>query len=142
MWVTLKSATLFSIYSKLRTMKDIFSKLVLVFVLSLTMLSCGPGWRAHNSGRDDSYSYSMKILFDRSFTMYQFDSLCVADTIPPMLDKWKKADFYDYETNQKLVEYYYIKRLGNNESFYRLLKEDEETYNILKRVVYGTKKED
>lgn len=123
-------------------MKNTLSKIVLVFLLGLTLLSCGPAWRArHNNGRSDQYAYTMQILFDRNFTLYQFDSLCVADTIPPSLTKWKVADFYDYETNYKVLEFYYIKRLGNNESFYRLLKVDEETYNIIKRVVYATEKE-
>ena len=122
-------------------MERIFTKTMIVFVLFVTALSCGPGRRIQNNTQE-RYSYSMQILFDKNFSLYQFDSLCVADTIPRGLEKWRKADFNDYETKRLVVEYYYIKRLGKNEAVYRLLKENEETYNILKRVVYVTKKEE
>ena len=122
-------------------MKKTTTKFIIFLALLIVFLSCGPGRKVQNNN-NGVYSYSMQILFDKSFSLYQFDSLCVADTLPRGLEKWRKADFYDFETEQKLLEYYYIKRLGNNETVYRLLKEDEKTYNVLKRVVYVTKKED
>ena len=90
----------------------------------------------------ENYGVTMKIVFDRQFNLHQFDSLCVADTLPVLLTKWRKITIDDYETDRTLEEYLYIKRLGKNESTYRLIKENEELYNINKRVVYETREEE
>lgn len=121
-------------------------KILTVLLVTVSIFGCGPLRRlCHKNNNDDQsgkYAYSMQIVFDKKFNLYQFDSLCVADTLPILLTKWRKISVQDYESKETIEEYLYIKRLGKNESTYRLIKEDEETYNINKRVVYGAKKED
>lgn len=112
----------------------------LILLLGLLLFSCGPGKKVVDI--NPQYSYAMQILFEKDFSLAQFDSLCLVDTIPSILKKWKTATFSDYETGKPMVEYYFIKRLGHNESFYRLIPQNDTIYNIYKRVVYGTKKED
>ena len=113
---------------------------LIIFIFAMLAVACCP--TKHLPQNNDNLSgYSMKILFDKDFTYYQFDSLCVADTLPVNLNKWKANPAVDYETGKKIDQYFYIKRLGRNESFYRLIKRNEEIYNVFKRVVYG-KKED
>ena len=131
----------FDIYSKTKTMKNL-KRFLVVVSLFFFMIGCGPGKHLPQN-QDNNLSYSMQILFEKNFTMYQFDSLCVADTLPINFEKkWiKNQSLYDYETNKPIEQYYYIKRLGQNESFYRLIIIDEETYNVFKRVVYGKKEE-
>ena len=124
-------------------MKNLRNFLVVVFLFFL-MIGCGPGrhLQQNQNNVDTTLSYSMQILFEKNFSLYQFDSLCFADTLPRNFDKWvKNQNLYDYETNKPIEQYYYIKRLGPNESFYRLIIIDEETYNVFKRVIYGKKEE-
>lgn len=127
-------------------MKNTIFKILTVLVIMGSIIGCGPLRRLchKNTDEDNSgkYSYTMQIVFDRQFTPYQFDSLCVADTLPVSLNKWRKISIQDYESKETIYEYLYIKRLGKNESTYRLIIEDESTYNIYKRIVYGTRKED
>jgi uncharacterized protein YceK len=88
-----------------------------------------------------TYGTSMRILYDRDFTRAQFDSICVADTIPMNLELWKAYSSRDYETSAVITEYMYIKRLGANEELFRLMIKEEDLYNIYKRITYGNKEE-
>jgi hypothetical protein len=82
----------------------------------------------------------MRILYDKDFTYAQFDSICVADAIPMNLEQWKAYTSRDYETNNIITEYMFIKALeANGEVIYRLMIVDEDTYNIYKRITYGNK---
>ena len=124
-----------------------FLKILAVSLITLNIIGCGSLRKIchkNNSGVEqvENYGVTMKIVFDRQFNLHQFDSLCVADTLPVLLTKWRKITIDDYETDRTLEEYLYIKRLGKNESTYRLIKENEELYNINKRVVYETREEE
>lgn len=114
------------------------------FLLSLLLITSvsGCGLLCKQKQKDpETYGTSMRILYDKDFTYKQFDSICVADTIPNNLELWKPYSQFDYETNKAITEYLYIKRLGVNEEIYRLMVIDEDTYNIYKRITYGTKEE-
>lgn len=46
---------------------------------------------------------------EQVFNKRQLDSAFVADTLDPNLKNWLNATFVDYETNEKIVKYLYIK---------------------------------
>lgn len=50
---------------------------------------------------------------EQVFNQRQLDSAFVADTLNPNLDEWIVANFVDYETNEKIVKYLYIKENTN-----------------------------
>lgn len=107
-------------------------KRFIIILLSVSLLlftSCGPGKRTV----DTEKSTSMKMLIDTTFTMHQFDSLCVADTISPDYKNWLVMAFLDYETNNVIYEYIYIKHINEDEIMYRLIVDDKE-YKIIKRL--------
>ena len=118
-------------------MKNI-RKLLLWFIVIASVTSCG---LFHKQPQNYTYGTSMRILYERDFTRAQFDSLCVADTIPANLKLWKSQSFRDYETNKLMKEYLYIKRLGSDEELFRLMMPTDTTYNIYKRITYGNKEE-
>lgn len=120
----------------MKAFKTFFLTLAVIF----SMTGCGLLCKQKQT-QPATYGTSMRILYDREFTYRQFDSICVADTIPINLDLWKKLTSVDYETNKAIDEYLYIKRLGVNEELFRLMIIDEDTYNIYKRITYGTKEE-
>ena len=105
--------------------QSIISFIILIFLT----LSCGTVRKTNTIEN----STSMKILLDTTFTKFQFDSLCVADTLNPNYKEWLIMSFVDYETNKTINEYTYIKTLNEDEIMYRLII-DETEYNIIKRL--------
>lgn len=109
-----------------------------MLAISFSLFGCGIFKKAATV--PETYGASMRILYDREFTYAQFDSICVADTIPMNLELWKAYSQRDFETNNVITEYLYIKRLGlGGEELFRLMIIDEDKYNIYKRITYGNK---
>ena len=50
---------------------------------------------------------------EQVFNQRQLDSAFDADTLDPNLGNWLNATFVDYETNEKIVKYLYIKENTN-----------------------------
>lgn len=120
-------------------MKNWIKNGLLMVAVCFSMFGCG---LFHKTPKQpENYGTSMKILYDQEFTRAQFDSICVADTIPMDLELWKAYSQIDYETSQPITEYLYIKRLGTNEEMFRLIMVNDSTYNIYKRITYGNKEE-
>ena len=120
----------------MQTFKSFLFVLAIVFSISGCGLLC-----KQKQTQPVTYGTGMRILYDKEFTQYQFDSICLADTIPGNLDMWRKLKSVDYETNKPIEEYLYIKRLGANEEMFRMMMVNDSTYNILKRITYADKEE-
>jgi len=77
----------------------------------------------------------MKNLYEREFTQKQFDSICIADTLSPKLDRdWIQLMVRDYETREPIEAYMFIKSLGSDECIYRVVKQKNSKYKISKRI--------
>lgn len=76
----------------------------------------------------------MRNAFEGHYSNGQFDSICAKDSIPNNLGKWNINRFTDYETNDALNEYLYIKALGSEERIYRLEKIGGDSFKITKRI--------
>ena len=120
-------------------MKNWIKKGLLMAAVSFSLFGCGLFRKAPTV--PETYGMGMRILYDRNFSYAQFDSICVADTIPADLNLWKLYSATDYETNATIDEYMYIKRLGKDEEIFRLMMVNDSTYNIYKRITYGDKEE-
>ena len=72
------------------------------------------------SVENNIYGEAMKNSFERLFTKPQFDSICVADSLPKDLKKWHRMQIRDFETKDGKEMYLFIKRLGKNEQIFRL----------------------
>lgn len=108
--------------------KHFLIKISLIVILFSTM-SCGTNKKIVTN----NLHATMKIMIDESFNRQQFDSLCVADTINPDYTKWLVMPFVDYETNETVHEYVYIKKINEDEIMYRLIIENCD-YKIIKRI--------
>ena len=106
-------------------MKRILYIITVLFII----FSCGIS-RKNNIKESTS---RMILLIDTTFTRHQLDSLCFADTISNELNTWEKVMFIDYETNEKIIEYLFIKQLNEDEVMYRVIIE-KESYKIIKRL--------
>ena len=102
---------------------------ITILIVIFALASCGTSKKVTITDRPTS----MRVLLDTTFTKFQFDSLCVADTINPNYKEWLVMSFVDYETNKVINEYTYIKTLNEDEIMYRLII-DETEYNIIKRL--------
>jgi hypothetical protein len=104
-------------------------KKMLSFLLVLTLL-CGCGVKKKTM---ETTPTRMLILIDTTFTKAQLDSLCISDTLSMDLQNWNNVVFVDYETNQAIYEYLYIKNINEDVMMYRVIKEGDE-YKIIKRL--------
>lgn len=109
-------------------------KKILWFIMfTLVIVACGT-----NKVSTGKYAGGkvMKNAFESVFTKSQFDSICIVDTLPVDLEFWHKLYYRDYETRQPKTEYLFIKRLGKQESIYRLEPTDDSKYKITKRITF------
>ncbi len=107
-------------------MKKIFLSLISVIVLS-----CTPRYFSYESEKGDTMLKTMNGKYSNE----QFDSMCVADTLPRSILSWKYIDFKDYETNEKIGIYFFIKERGKTESVYKVEKINNDSVKIIKRII-------
>lgn len=69
------------------------------------------------------------------YSVTQVDSMCVADYLPRNFDEWLKRSYTDYETNQTVARYLYIKELNNNNEMIYIITPKGEIYVVSKRKV-------
>ena len=81
----------------------------------------------------DNYGSAMINSFEKTFSIEQFDSIAISDTIPNNLDKWQVIPLKDFEGDPFNL-YLYVKKLGEEEIIYRLEKIGEDSVHITKRI--------
>ena len=69
------------------------------------------------------------------YTPRQVDSMCVADGLPETFDGWIRRAYSDYETNEYIVRYMYIKELNDNFEMIYIVTPRGEMYVVSKRRV-------
>lgn len=67
------------------------------------------------------------------YNIKQIDSICRREKLPFNLSKWINGSLIDYETNDSIYQYMFIKQLGNNEIVYSILIDDS-LYYFNKRI--------
>lgn len=69
------------------------------------------------------------------YNEYQLDSICRVEKLPNDLEKWYGTLLYDYETQEKINQYIFIKDSNwKNEVIYTIIVDDS-TYYFTKRIV-------
>lgn len=112
---------------------DPMIKQLLISLAALLAISCSGNQQ--NAKNVTLCGSSMKKTIESDFSPAQFDSICIADTLPSNLSDWKSNPFRDFETNENETEYLFIKSLGNNEKMYRVEKKADGTIKLTKREV-------
>lgn len=70
-----------------------------------------------------------------TYNEYQLDSICTVERLPDDLTKWHGTTFYDYETNEKVNQYVFIKESNRKGEVIYTITVDDSTYYFTKRVV-------
>ena len=104
-------------------MKNIF-----YFIVSFLILSCTPKVIVNDNV---FYGSSMLRTMNGKYSIAQFDSMCVADTLPNDLSKWITMGVKDYETGEKVSLYSVYKK----NVVYRVEDTKDDSVKIIKRVV-------
>jgi hypothetical protein len=108
-------------------MKKLFYLFVSLFILACTPKSIIDG--TENMGN------TMLLNFNGKLSMEQFDSMCVADTLPKSLMDWKFLGLKDYESNQRVSLFMYMKRNNKEEIMYRAENTMDDSVKIIKRLI-------
>ena len=67
--------------------------------------------------------------------MHQVDSICSVERLPDNLTEWHKTTLYDYETNERINQYVFIKECNRKNEVIYTITVDDSTYYFTKRVV-------
>ena len=106
-------------------------KLFYLFI-SLLILACTP--KSIVDG-NENMGNTMLLDFNGKISMAQFDSMCVADTLPKSLMDWKFLGLKDYENNERVSLYVYMKRNSKEEIMYRAEDTMDDSVKIIKRLI-------
>lgn len=76
----------------------------------------------------------MKNQISGNFTKYQVDSILNVEHITNDFSKWENASIVDYETQDSIYQYIFIKELNKTEIIYTIINVDS-IYKLNKRIV-------
>jgi len=105
-------------------------KKIFVFIIGLVVFSCTP--KITDGVEKGDYMFN---AMNGKYSYAQFDSMCVADTLPSDLTMWKSIGFVDYETNAKNKLFLYMKSNGRNETMYKVEDTSDDSIKIIKRLI-------
>ena len=96
-------------------------KIIIIFVSLFLAFACSP-----------------KIMMNSikgTYNMYQVDSICRVERLPDDLTEWHGTILYDYETNERIDQYVFIKEYSRKNEVIYTITVDDSTYYFTKRVV-------
>ena len=121
-------------------MKDKVLSLIIFFSLLFSFAGCGTLNKIfHKTGKENTETTlgSTQNMYQTTheYTMRQIDSMCVVDTLPMKFEGWKSTTYTDYETNQHIVRYMYIKEMNDNCEMIYIVTPRGDIYVVSKRKV-------
>ena len=102
---------------------------ILIFMICIT-IGC-----SHKIIGDIQYVNNMHNSLNTYYTQYQVDSMINVDNLPS-LDNWEVLGGRDYESNETIDLYFYIKKDSLIEILYKLENIENNKYKIIKRESY------
>lgn len=96
-------------------------KIIIIFVSLFLAFACSP-----------------KIMMNSikgTYNIHQVDSICNVERLPDDLTEWHGTALYDYETNERINQYVFIKEYNRKNEVIYTITVDDSTYYFTKRVV-------
>ena len=96
-------------------------KIIIIFVFLFLVLAC-----------------SQKIMMNsikEAYNIHQVDSICNVERLPDDLTEWHGNILYDYETNEQINQYIFIKEYNRKNEVIYTITVDDSIYYFTKRVV-------
>lgn len=117
-------------------MKNKLFSFLIFLVLLVSTSSCGLLGKLGKNKQDNNTEIiagqGMKMT-TYQYTEYQLDSLCNADNLPVIPDGWIRKTYSDYETNEYVVRYMYIKELTETYELIYIVTPKGDMYIVNKR---------
>lgn len=110
-------------------------KYLLAIALGLSICSCGLFRKVPKDNNNVTIGTPSMFGQTMMINSRQLDSVCVADGLSLNLDEWISTTYQDYETNEQIKRYAYIKVLGENEEMTYILTPVDTLYKLTKRFV-------
>lgn len=85
-----------------------------------------------------AFACSPKIMMNSikgTYNIHQVDSICRVERLPDDLTEWHGTALYDYETNERINQYVFIKEYNRKNEVIYTITVDDSTYYFTKRVV-------
>lgn len=121
-------------------MKDKILSLIVFFSLLFSFTGCGTlnkiFHKTDKENTETTFGATQNMYqVTHEYTPFQVDSMCVADALPGNFEGWIRRTFTDYETNQYVVRYMYIKELNDKYEMIYIVTPRGEMYVVSKRRV-------
>ena len=121
-------------------MKKKILSFVTMLAVVMSMAGCGLLGNLFNKPGQDETEITLgtqnMYMKTYNFTVLQLDSLCKADELPvDLTEGWIRRSYKDYETNESVVRYMYIKELNDNYEMIYLVTPEGDRYIVSKRQV-------
>lgn len=121
-------------------MKDKILSLIIFFSLLFSFTGCGTLNKIfHKTDKENTETTfgSTQSMYQvtHEYTMHQIDSMCVVDILPMKFEGWTCRTYTDYETNQYIVRYMYVKELNDNYEMIYIVTPRGDIYVVSKRKV-------
>ena len=121
-------------------MKDKILSLIIFFSLLFSFTGCGTlnkiFHKTDKENTETTFSTTQNMYqVTHEYTMHQIDSMCVADMLPMKFEGWTCKTYTDYETNQYIIRYMYIKELNDNYEMIYIVTPRGDIYAVSKRKV-------
>lgn len=121
-------------------MKNKLLSILVFFTLLVSTSSCGLLGKLFNNGGNQGEN--TEVVMGQGMTMVtneydsrQLDSLCNADNLPIIPEGWIRRTYSDYETNEYVVRYMYIKELTDIYELIYIVTVKGDMYIVNKRQV-------
>lgn len=121
-------------------MKDKILSLIIFFSLLFSFTGCGTlnkiFHKTDKENTETTFGTTQNMYqVTHEYTMHQIDSMCVADMLPMKFEGWTCKTYTDYETNQYIIRYMYIKELNDNYEMIYIVTPRGDIYVVSKRKV-------
>ena len=121
-------------------MKDKILSLIIFFSLLFSFTGCGTlnkiFHKTDKENTETTFGTTQNMYqVTHEYTMHQIDSMCVADVLPMKFEGWTCRTYTDYETNQYIVRYMYVKELNDNYEMIYIITPRGDIYVVSKRKV-------
>lgn len=84
--------------------------------------------------------YVMKYTYNDYYNKYELDSILKIEQVDTNFNNWHLFKSFDYETNDSIVKFFYIKQLGKNEIIYNVLTINSDSLFKFNKRITTTKK--
>ena len=118
-------------------MKNKFLRFIALFSVILSLTGCGLLKKATINGNTETVMGTTQNMYQvtHEYNARQIDSMCVVDVLPRNLNDWIQRSYNDYETNEYVTRYMYIKEMNNNYEMIYIVTPRGEIYVVSKRRV-------